>query len=668
MRNVSVCLFIICTLFLRSGFGVNVKASDNLLPLVNHGDPQIRINFYGCTCLNNGYLSSYGQQTGCENGNAFSFTAEAFESHLPYNVNTTPHPILSTSYNWDFGDVASGFQNYSNLANPVHYFTSPGPFTVTLTATVNYLPTGATVPTPIVVTATAVIVQNGIIPTFSVTPTNPLAGGVTSFTFNGVLQNLTVAFGTIDFGDSSPTSSVSVTGSSSIIAQHTYQAVGAYTVTLTLQNDICVFTYSTVFTVEDPQCCEVSIPIKDPLSTQNKAGNFFVDHSTGQILYVDPSCPDNLIPFNCFGEPKDIRVYDGVISANAKKFKSDWPYDANLYPITSSLQPNQFEKGEANKWRVSESFTYREELDLATVHNKNFDRGTFGFSMFDWDNPDNNDPYYWVLTSRVNSYTPNSQPREDENVLKIKSTAQYGYNQTLPICVAQNAYEGAIWYESFENTYSNGSIDYLENGLDFQPYTPFDLSADAHTGSASIVLGGSILPVGRVLLSTSTFNKGFSVRVWVKKTDKLASDLIHGANTYLNLRFSKQGSSWVNTEVPFIKISDAGEWSLYEGILKSYALTTNSIVPGDKVNIGVQLKNYPGNSQILVDDVKIQPLDASAVCYVYDSRQQIIGFFDDQHYALIYQYNTRGQLIRKAKETEFGIKTISETQYNVAGH
>lgn len=40
------------------------------------------------------------------------------------------------TWNWDFGDPASGF-NSSNVQNPCHLFTSPGTFIVTLTVTSN---------------------------------------------------------------------------------------------------------------------------------------------------------------------------------------------------------------------------------------------------------------------------------------------------------------------------------------------------------------------------------------------------------------------------------------------------------------------------------------------------------------------------------------------------
>jgi YD repeat-containing protein len=52
-------------------------------------------------------------------------------------------------------------------------------------------------------------------------------------------------------------------------------------------------------------------------------------------------------------------------------------------------------------------------------------------------------------------------------------------------------------------------------------------------------------------------------------------------------------------------------------------------------------------------------------CHVYDVNDyKLLTTFDDQHFGLYYQYNAEGKLIRKIIETEKGMKTVQETQYN----
>jgi YD repeat-containing protein len=43
---------------------------------------------------------------------------------------------------------------------------------------------------------------------------------------------------------------------------------------------------------------------------------------------------------------------------------------------------------------------------------------------------------------------------------------------------------------------------------------------------------------------------------------------------------------------------------------------------------------------------------------------RLVASFDDQHFALRYQYNQEGKLIRKQAETARGLKTLQETHYH----
>ena len=44
----------------------------------------------------------------------------------------TQNLVGFSSYNWNFGDPASGSNNFSNILNPTHYYTSVGTYTITL--------------------------------------------------------------------------------------------------------------------------------------------------------------------------------------------------------------------------------------------------------------------------------------------------------------------------------------------------------------------------------------------------------------------------------------------------------------------------------------------------------------------------------------------------------
>ena len=52
--------------------------------------------------------------------------------------------------------------------------------------------------------------------------------------------------------------------------------------------------------------------------------------------------------------------------------------------------------------------------------------------------------------------------------------------------------------------------------------------------------------------------------------------------------------------------------------------------------------------------------------YVYDKYSvRLLAEFGDQHFGVFYQYNNEAQLVRKSIETERGMRTLGESQYNV---
>jgi hypothetical protein len=81
-------------------------------------------------------------------------------------------------------------------------------------------------------------------------------------------------------------------------------------------------------------------------------------------------------------------------------------------------------------------------------------------------------------------------------------------------------------------------------------------------------------------------------------------------------------------------------------------------------DILINLKNSNTNGwDVLFDDVRIHPFNASLKSYVYDETTfWLLAELDDNNYATIYEYDSEGQLLRIKKETEKGIMTIQESR------
>jgi PKD repeat protein len=146
-----------------------------------------------------------------------AFTADVIEGTVPFAVTFTDQSTNDpTTWSWDFGDGGT-----STLQNPSHEYTTPGTFTVRLTATntdghdieekVGYITARPPVPAPVA--------------SFTQTPSSGLAPLAVTFMDQSTNSPTSWSW---DFGDGSTSTEQS--------PSHTYSAFGVYTVSLTATN------------------------------------------------------------------------------------------------------------------------------------------------------------------------------------------------------------------------------------------------------------------------------------------------------------------------------------------------------------------------------------------------------------------------------------------------
>ncbi|HET6243904.1 MAG: hypothetical protein H0V01_04460 [Bacteroidetes bacterium] len=336
----------------------------------------------------------------------------------------------------------------------------------------------------------------------------------------------------------------------------------------------------------------------------------------------------------------------GVVSATAQSYKKDWfeitgnETIDNEYGITNNM------KLELNKkWHSRSSYVFRTNVTSSNgLNDRIYTGGLFNnFTMFKWDSLPTNSSNPWLISSETTKYSPHGLPLEERNILDIYSSNKYGYGGVLVTVAAQNASYNSVQFEDFENcSIPNVIIDTI-----------------AHSGNKSLVysaLPGHLFinPVQKVILNQQLKTKGASVKIWVQSAFYSPSSV--NSNNNLKVEINNV------LEKPFTKIAQTGEWTLYEAKLSQNdfnSIPVNSIL-SLKLNYTIQ------NSEIVyMDDFRFQPLNAQAVCYVYDvASLKLLTQFDDQHFGLYYQYNDEGKLVRNQIETERGLKTIQEKQYH----
>ena len=345
----------------------------------------------------------------------------------------------------------------------------------------------------------------------------------------------------------------------------------------------------------------------------------------------------------------NVNTPEGVLSGNVITYKNNWfsngEQDEVLAEFNLNRTDDQFVIEKLNNfYRAKSNYVYTTDLSNMTSANNDENRIYNGglisnFNMFDhWD--EQNVPEEWLKMSEITAYSPNGQPLEERNVLGIYSSVKYGYANLLPVLVAQNAEYESVYFNDFEN-FEDAVMQYSHSGKASFNYTanPDFEFVDGNSG---------------ISFTDQIINNGLRVMVWAKSMNE-EDPIFENAGSNFSVNINN------NIEVPFVQIAKTGDWDLYEAQISDWGSTISS---GDQVSLKLKYNLEPGE-QLLIDDFRFQPLDASAVCSVYDVKNfKLLAQFDDQHFGMYYQYNAEGKLVRKLVETERGIKTIQETQYN----
>jgi len=387
-------------------------------------------------------------------------------------------------------------------------------------------------------------------------------------------------------------------------------------------------------------------------------GTFVLDTNISQLAYLSSGIwhPQPQYP-SCLKFATDsIRTvtFKHVVASGAQIYTNYWPYDTLRYYPYNTFEANDYERGFLGKWRTESIYAYKTPIkSVQTDSLLNYQTGMYDMELFNWKYPSANNSEKWLRTTKTNSYSPDGNALEEQNILGIKSFAKYGYERTLPYIVAKNCNYKYAMFESYENIYGT---DILEDGMLIGNGTIDTIIS--HSGRASLLLnhaGTDTLVIGNVssALSTDLLKRGISIKAWVR-TDASNPDILAGK---LKAQVWDAGGSTSYKSITMIRKALVGEWALYEGVIPGSVHTSD-------VKMVINY-SFAGSENIWFDDIRVQPIDAQVVTYVYDvSTHRLVTSFDDQHFGLFYQYNAEGKLVRKLKETERGMKTIQETQYN----
>lgn len=345
-----------------------------------------------------------------------------------------------------------------------------------------------------------------------------------------------------------------------------------------------------------------------------------------------------------------------VLDAKAVVLSDDWNYTVLGYGVNQEAT-TPYEQGTKGKWRITKSYAYRNSTAGANVtvtpSVPNYESGYVesGFIPFFRSTTVPNNT--WVLVQRIDSYYPNGKPAQEYDILNDMPTcAKYAMNQTsqssrLPILVVKNAEYNAAFFSSFEE---------YQNTFNISTIT-------AHTGKKAIRLPAPAVPSTTVI----------SVPTGVKLTGRLTDAQLSGG---LQVRYwsrIREGSVWLTiaglsgTQPTNTVVAQAGEWVLNEVLLSPSVVSSLSTQNALILDFNYSVMSSSANPEpAFVDDVRVQPLFSVANSTVYDPvTMRKLADLDDQHFAMLYQYNMEGTLVRTMKETVNGIVTIKDVHTHI---
>ncbi len=293
----------------------------------------------------------------------------------------------------------------------------------------------------------------------------------------------------------------------------------------------------------------------------------------------------------------------------------------------------------------------------------------------------------WKVDQAIQKVSIAGNLVEYDDVLGVPYTSLFGYKERLVTATARNSRQHLIASEGFEEflmpyyagyvpqfslgfikqfgfTSSKGRKYFIKNNQ--APSSKGSVSADqAHTGRYSMkVNANKVLTDSVDLTGINLIDIGYVIYPFAPKTGGNSIDMVvsgwiredqatnfNGGYANASVRVRTKGES--TSVIPY-QLKAAGpmveRWQRFEGTITIPAVSEYFVIELDGGTVGAYF-----------DDLRIYPVDAQMVSYVFDPfSDRMMAVLDENNYATLFEYDETGALVRKKKETERGIMTLME--------
>ena len=258
----------------------------------------------------------------------------------------------------------------------------------------------------------------------------------------------------------------------------------------------------------------------------------------------------------------------------------------------------------------------------------------------------------WKKTSEVTLYDIFSNALEASDINNQRIATKKGYDNSRVLVTGGPASFNEIAYTGLEDALRadgtlSGGIDYVWPRGYTNDATIFTdatrTTGKTHTGTKSLLLRpykhGLSFPID---ITSVDPNKAYRASVWATRPDALVYTYLDGT-----VRNSVSGTAQ----------KQANGWYLIE-------LTIPPIGPNHQ-SFRVACYNG-GNTDVYLDDFRVQPINAQTTAYVYDSNNgRLTHTLDNQNLYTFYEYDGQGRLIKISRETlKYNTRQVKEFAYS----
>jgi hypothetical protein len=357
---------------------------------------------------------------------------------------------------------------------------------------------------------------------------------------------------------------------------------------------------------------------------------------------------------------------DGVLHAEAYRFKDTWTYDYadvgnplayGTTSISTAVNTNMYKYGRVGIWRFHEKYLYQNDRKQSAPNTDISKDGTYAvFNYHNWFTPGiTGTNKQWSKTMEVTKYNPYGFEIESKDWLNQNTSILYGYNNKVALAMGSRCPYAQLSSMSFEDQATASFMNSGHVSVQYVTVGPMTINTnDAHTGNRSLQFGNQTLKIMNLQYANSPSagtnyhivpGQKYVLSAWIKNNVSTALPaLTFPGSTISSVVFDKDViDGWRRMEVVF---------------------SFNSLVLGNLYNINIAAGTI---SNILIDDIRIQPFNSQVKTLVYDPvNLNLLAELDDKNFATFYNYDEAGALVQIKKETDKGIVTVKSSRENIS--